>query len=100
MITKVYGHVDGVEILFTPSPDGSTWTCTIPRDKDGEYIVDLYAVNDTGAESYYATVLFTVKGVVVTIKWLQMAVSARMSGYTVTAKMLSCTRPRKTRQKE
>lgn len=95
MITKVYGHVDGVEVIFTPSLDGITWTCTVPKDKDGEYIVDLYAVNDTGVESYYATVLFAVKGVAVTIKWLNYRVTARMSRYIVTAKLLSCTHPRK-----
>lgn len=93
MIKQVYGSVDGVKVIFTPSADGSTWTCQIPRDADGEYVVDLYAVNDLGAVTYFATVLFAVKGVDVTVSWLRLSAQARMRGFTVTAKMSSAKHP-------
>lgn len=105
MIVAVYGSVDGVEVIFTPSgPD--TWTCKVPKATDGEYIVDLYAVNDAGNKTYFATVLFTVRGVDVTVTWLTIDTAASMSKYDVRADnprqydvravMLSCTKPRVT----
>lgn len=94
MVTKVYGTVDGVEVIFTPS-GGSTWTCKVPRDLDGEYIVDLHAVNDAGITTYFATVLFAVRGVDVSVTWLTVDTAASMSGYDVMARLLSNTRPRK-----
>lgn len=76
-----------------PTGGGSTWTCTIPRDADGEYIVELWAENDLGNTSYYATILFSVRGVDVTVTWLKLSAQARMREFTVTAKMLSCKHP-------
>lgn len=87
MITRVYGTVDGVEVIFTPSPD-NTWTCTVPRTADGEYIVDLYAENDAGNTTYFATVLFTVRGVEVTVTWLTVNTAASMSAFDVEAVLL------------
>jgi predicted carbohydrate-binding protein with CBM5 and CBM33 domain len=88
MITKVYGSVDGVEVIFTPSTNNA-WTCTIPQDADGEYIVELWAESESGNVTYYATILFTVKGVEVSVTWLKLSAQARMREFTVTAKMLS-----------
>lgn len=71
MVTRVYGTSDGVEIIFTPSEDG-LWKCVVPVSQDGQYIVDLYAEDEAGNTSYFATVLFTVdaKHLRVEMKWL------------------------------
>lgn len=71
MVTRVYGTSDGVEIIFTPSEDGF-WKCAVPVAEDGQYIVDLYAEDEVGNTSYFATVLFTVdaKHLKVEMKWL------------------------------
>lgn len=58
MIVEVYGKCDGVDIVFTPST-GNKWVCEVPADySDGTYVVELWAVSDTGGIGYYTGILY------------------------------------------
>lgn len=58
MVVKVYGKCDGVDIIFTPST-GNKWVCEVPADySDGTYVVELWAVSDTGGIGYYTGILY------------------------------------------
>lgn len=84
MVTRVWGHVEGVEVIFTPY-DNDKWKCKIPKSLDGEYIVDLYAEDDSGNVSYTATVLFTIdaKHLTFTVKVLNFVVGSNLNQYSI-----------------
>ena len=60
MVVDVRGTVDGREIVFTREPGSDKWSCVVPFDDDSEYVCDLYATDECGNTSYYATVLFQI----------------------------------------
>lgn len=62
MVTRVYGRAGQFDIEFVKSSEG-LWTTTIPLSDSYELVVDLYAEDDAGNVSYYATyiVLFDSK---------------------------------------
>nr|DAJ66752.1 MAG TPA: hypothetical protein [Caudoviricetes sp.] len=59
MITRVYGKVDDVEVIFD-YVGGNHWEVAVPFDRDGVYIVELYAENDQGDRTFYATALMII----------------------------------------
>ena len=59
MITKVYGTVDGADVIFDHM-GGNRWQVAVPFDRDGMYIVELFAENERGNRSFYATALFII----------------------------------------
>lgn len=73
MVKRVYGRVEGQDVIFTLNHETGLWTCVVPPTLDGEYIVDLYAEDEAGNVSYLATILFTVdsKNLVFSVKWLK-----------------------------
>lgn len=77
MVVKVWGSVNGHDIIFIPQGD-DIWTCQVPPVEDGEYIVDLYAVDEAGNQAYTATILFTVdsKHLIFTVKVLKISDNA------------------------
>lgn len=77
MVMRVWGSVNGQEIVFVPR-ENDIWTCQVPPVEDGEYIVDLYAVDEAGNQAYTATILFTVdsKHLIFTVKVLKIAKQA------------------------
>lgn len=89
MVVKVWGSVNGYDIVFVPQGD-DIWTCQVPPVEDGEYIVDLYAVDEAGNQAYTATILFTVdsKHLIFTVKVLKIAKQAvgRMKDYDILVK--------------
>lgn len=87
MVVKVWGHVEGVDVIFYPL-ENDTWTCRVPKTLDGEYIVDLYAEDDCGNISYAATVLFTVdaKHLTFTVKVLNFSTNFNTDKYSVVGK--------------
>lgn len=89
MIVKVWGSVNSNPIVFTPGSN-DVWTCQVPAVEDGEYVVDLYAVDDAGNEAYTATILFTVdsKHLIFSVKILKVAkqMIGRMKTYEMIAK--------------
>lgn len=63
MITRVYGNANGFDInLKRKDGDLEVWETDIPADKDGRYIVDIYAEKDNGLVGYIATVYFLISG--------------------------------------
>ncbi|WP_458412790.1 PF13754 domain-containing protein [Schinkia sp. CFF1] len=58
-IVKIVGHVDSVEIIFRLNTEGD-WIATIPKDLDGEYVVEVNAYDEAGNMSYASSMLFVV----------------------------------------
>lgn len=58
MVTRLYGSCNGAEIVCTPS-DAGRWTATVPAVEDGKYVIELYAEDEAGNVSYFATVEMT-----------------------------------------
>lgn len=58
-ISIIVGKVDGAEIIFRKDSNGS-WNATVPRDLDGEYIVEVKAYDEAGNQAYSASMLFIV----------------------------------------
>lgn len=75
MVTRVYGTVEGAEVILTPST-GDQWTCTIPKTLNGEYVVELFAEDEAGNIAYFASALFEVDA-------KHVHVSFRFPNYTV-----------------
>lgn len=84
MITKVYGTIDGVDVIFE-YVGGNHWEVAVPFDSDGIYIVKLYAENERGDRSFYATALLiiTAAGTCVTIKMFPYCVRVLPSNWEV-----------------
>lgn len=74
MVTRVYGRVEGESVIFTLS-DNNVWNCNVPAVPDGEYVVELYAEDEAGNVTYFATILFTVdtKHLTFKVKWIKFA---------------------------
>lgn len=86
MITRVWGSVEGTEIIFTPVGNDS-WQCKVPKTLDGEYVVELFAEDDSGNVSYAATILFTIdaKHLTFTVKTLDIPydIQGKVRDYTM-----------------
>ncbi len=64
MITRVYGSCNEFAIEFQRR-DGSDleiWNSIVPANKDGQYVVEIYAESSIGLTAYVATVLFLISG--------------------------------------
>jgi fructoselysine-6-P-deglycase FrlB-like protein len=58
MVTRVYGNAGLYFVEFTKTPEG-LWTAAVPFVESCEYVIDLYAEDEAGNISYYATYLLT-----------------------------------------
>ena len=66
MVVKVYGKCNGSDISFTPAspqlgnerPDCRIWTVVVPKAVAGTYVLELFAVDDAGNTTYFATVKY------------------------------------------
>ena len=58
MVTRVFGKAGQYDLEFTKTPEG-LWTAAVPFVESCEYVIDLYAEDDAGNVSYYATYLLT-----------------------------------------
>lgn len=76
MVKAVYGKCEGYDIIFTRRGDTDLWDVDVPFERDGNYVVALYAIDYAGNEAYYATVLFTVKRFCISVKVLDINVDA------------------------
>lgn len=56
-ITRVYGLVDGVEVIMSPD-EGDWWSVPVPLDPDGKYVVEIIAENDAGNRTCMTRLLF------------------------------------------
>lgn len=59
MVTKVWGRVDGKDVIFSYA-QGDVWQVPVPLDLDGEYVVEILAEDEAGNQSYLARLLYTV----------------------------------------
>lgn len=59
MIAYIFGRADNYDLIFERNHTGQ-WQCIVPFEKDGQYVVTLYAVDEAGNVSYYSKVLFTI----------------------------------------
>lgn len=62
-ILRVWGKADSFDIEFTHE-GGTRWKCSVPPDtKDGQYAVEIWAVNEFGELAYWTGELFMCNGV-------------------------------------
>ena len=59
MVAQVYGEIGQDRIIFTQNEQG-LWESITPALQSGRYILSLYAVDEAGNESYYATAIYTI----------------------------------------
>lgn len=85
MIKRVYGSVEGVEVIFTPTSDENVWECAVPMAEDGEYVIELYAEDEAGNKAYAATMLFAIdlKHLLFEVKWIQFAEQAESKRFVI-----------------
>ena len=64
MITRVYGSCNEFTIEFQrrEGSDLEIWDAIVPADKDGQYVIEVYAESSGGLTAYAATVLFLISG--------------------------------------
>jgi hypothetical protein len=58
-VAKVYGKVDGHDVIFQRSEDAGRWTTTVPASQTGTYIMELWAEDEAGNVGYFATIKVT-----------------------------------------
>lgn len=87
-VARVYGKADNFDIEFYQDDSGQ-WKCAVPFDRDGEYIVGIYAVDEAGNESYVADMLFAVDTakLCVKVKVLHANIATKLRKYTFAADM-------------
>ncbi|MGN1418141.1 MAG: PF13754 domain-containing protein [Acutalibacteraceae bacterium] len=62
-ILRVWGKADNFDIEFTHE-GGIRWKCFVPPDtKDGQYAVEIWAINEFGELGYWTGELFMSSGV-------------------------------------
>lgn len=62
-IIRVWGKADEFDIEFTHQ-GGTRWTCKVPPDTvDGQYAVELWAMNILGETTYWTGELFMCNGI-------------------------------------
>ena len=73
MINKIYGTVNTEPIVFYKN-EKDQWECEIPSIENGKYVVELYAQDDAGNETYFATVLFSIdfKKLMFSFEWIKI----------------------------
>ncbi len=58
MVIKVWGKADSFELVFSHI-SGDIWQTEVPTDiRDGQYVVELYALDDSGNQAYWAGILY------------------------------------------
>lgn len=69
-IRRVWGLVDCIEVtLYETSP--GEYAVKVPLDRDGEYVVEIFAENHAGNQAHIAKLLYTVEAGSVTIQCLK-----------------------------
>lgn len=62
MITRVWGEADGFSLEFSRNGSGGWEATVLPDLEDGQYAVQLYALNDIGAIGIYTGMLYLCDG--------------------------------------
>lgn len=80
MIITLHGTINSSPIVFQRN-DNDAWSCEVPYVENGKYVVELYAQDDAGNETYFATILFSIdfKNLVFSFEWLKIGDMANRS---------------------
>lgn len=79
MVVSVYGKCNGQDLIFNKVKEvglKSTWTITVPKVPSGQYVIELYAVDDAGNKAYFATVKLTYDSSQMAYQWIILEVGA------------------------
>nr|DAL90301.1 MAG TPA: hypothetical protein [Caudoviricetes sp.] len=78
MVVSVYGEIENHRIIFRQNEKG-LWETTVPFLSSGKYLVTLYAVDQAGNTSYYATAIYTVdtEKITATLEIIEYAAQAK-----------------------
>lgn len=68
MIERVIGKCNSIDIVFN-RVEGNKWQTTFPKNLKGEYIIELWATNDKGITSYFATIRFSYNPATLTMQF-------------------------------
>lgn len=84
MLKSVRGLYNGKEVLNFIQESGDSWSVTVPAVQSGEYIVQLWAIDYAGNESYWGSVLyeFNLETMSVKLKELNITSAARKAGFS------------------
>ncbi len=61
MVKRVYGLFNNGPTVDFVKVGLDKWQIVVPKTSDGEYIVSIWAEDESGNTSYYATMLFIIK---------------------------------------
>lgn len=59
MVVKLTGVVNGDNVIFQRK-DGDVWEATIPKNLNGEYVIELQAYDEAGNIGYAAKYIMTI----------------------------------------
>lgn len=79
MCVEVYGKCNGVSLIFQKQKTvghTTTWTVTVPKVPSGQYVIELYAVDDAGNTTYFSTVKLTYDSSQMAYQWVILEVGA------------------------
>lgn len=72
MVVELHGTCNGQEVKFKKVSEDETdarWQAVIPNFS-GSYIIELWAADESGNETYYATVKLEYDGSMLRCRWL------------------------------
>lgn len=85
-IKRVYGTVDGAEVILEHA-DGDRWWVPVPWDRDGEYVVEIIAEDEAGNQSYMAKMLFVVNAALLCVRVIPLPYTATLQEPRYTAEI-------------
>ena len=59
MVVKLIGTINGDEVVFKKE-EGDMWKATIPKNLNGEYVIELQAYDEAGNMGYMAKYIMTI----------------------------------------
>ncbi len=82
MVVKLIGSINGNYVSFQKS-EGDVWEATIPKNLNGQYVVELYAYDEAGNIGYATKYIMTVdlKSLCIKLVPLQYYTNVRLSDY-------------------
>lgn len=82
MVVKLIGSINGDSVVFQRF-DGDVWEATIPKNLNGQYIIELYAYDEAGNIGYATKYIMTIdlKSLCIKLEPLQYYTNIRLSDY-------------------
>lgn len=88
-VAEVFGKCEGYNVIFRKNLENGHWETSVPFERDGEYVIELYAVDEAGNEAYCATILciVNVRELSIKVRILEIAKEFADFKYSGTARM-------------